>query len=239
MKYPICAVLFAAISLSLLAVGCGGSSSGSSASTGVPADIKGIFNKPMYKGATWGLRVLNGNKVLIDFMPKKQFEIGSVRKIFSVGELMNDVGPTKTYDTPVYRQGNVSGGVLDGDLIIVASGDLTMGGRTNSDRSIAITDYDHNEANSLMNAQLTTPNPIAGYIALANQVAAAGITHVTGEIAVDDRLFQPYHFRGEFDVRPIFVNDDVVDMSITPTTPGSMASLVSRPVSAALASTTV
>ena len=226
-----------AISLSVLTAGCGGSSSSSStpSNQGVPADIKAIFNKPLYQGATWGLRVMNGDKVLIDFTPEKRFQIGSVRKIFSVSDLLDTVGPTHTYDTPIYRQGEVSGGVLNGDLILVASGDLTMGGRTNPDGSIAITDDDHNEADSLGNAILTTPDPLAGYKSLAQQVAAAGITQITGEIAIDDRLFQPYNFRGQFQLRPIFVNDDVVDMTINPTTPGSAASLVWRPLSAGFA----
>ena len=220
-----------------MTAGCGGSSSSapSPSSQEVPADIKAIFDKALYQGATWGLRVMNGDKVLIDFTPDKRFQIGSVRKLFSVSALLDTIGPTHTYDTPVYRQGSVSGGVLNGDLIVLASGDLAMGGRTNPDGSIAITNEDHNEADSLGNAVLTTPDPLAGYTKLAQQVAAAGITEVTGEIAIDDRLFQPYNFRGEFNLTPIFVNDDVIDMTINPTTPGSIASLVWRPLSAAFA----
>jgi D-alanyl-D-alanine carboxypeptidase len=81
---------------------------------------------------------------------------------------------------------------------------------------------------------LTAPNPLAGYIALARQVAKAGVKEIAGNVVIDDRLFQPYNFRGEFDLRPIFVNDDVVDLTINPTTAGSPASVVSRPISAAL-----
>jgi D-alanyl-D-alanine carboxypeptidase len=109
-----------------------------------------------------------------------------------------------------------------------------MGGRTNPDGTVAVSDYDHNEADSLGNAVLTAPDPLAGYKALARQVAAAGITEVTGNVIIDDRLFQPYNFRGQFDLKPIFVNDDAVDLTINPTTAGSPASVVSRPISAAL-----
>ena len=208
----------------------------SSSSTGVPADIEAVLSQPRYGGATWGLRVVEvkSGKATIDLRSNDKFLIGSVRKIFSVGELLDEVGPNHTYDTPIYRQGTMDGsGVLKGDLILVASGDLTMGGRTNRDGTIAISNYDHNEADSLGNAVLTAPDPLAGYKAIAAQVAAAGITRITGEIIIDDRLFQPYRFRHEFDVRPIFVNDDVVDLSINPTMPGRPASVVSRPVSAA------
>ena len=117
----------------------------------------------------------------------------------------------------MYRTGTVdAGGVLHGNLIVVASGDLTMGGRTNPDGSIAVSNWDHNEADGLGNAILTKPNPLAGYAKLARAVRAAGIKRVAGNVVIDDRLFAPFFFRGQFNVRPIFVNDDVVDVSIAP-----------------------
>ncbi len=220
--------------------GCDGCSGGSGSGTNgakVPADIQAVFNQPRYKDALWGLRVVDRGSatLLINLRPDDDFYIGSVRKLFSVGELLNQVGPNYTYNTPIYRQGSIgTGGVLKGNLILDASGDLTMGGRTNPDGTIAISDYDHNEADSLGNAVLTAPNPLAGYIALARQVAKAGIKKITGNVVIDDRLFQPYNFRGEFDLKPIFVNDDAVDLTINPTTAGSPASVISRPISAPL-----
>ncbi|MGH7988491.1 MAG: D-alanyl-D-alanine carboxypeptidase [Candidatus Binataceae bacterium] len=161
-------------SIALFIGGCGGDSNSTSAgaNTTVPADIRAVFDKPMYKGAIWGLRVVDRStgKVLINLRPKRQFFIGSVRKAFTVGELLNQVGPDHTYNTPVFRQGTTdSSGVLRGNLILVASGDLTMGGRTNSDGGIAISNYDHNEADSLGNAVLTAPDPLAGYKALGGR----------------------------------------------------------------------
>ncbi|MGH8013550.1 MAG: D-alanyl-D-alanine carboxypeptidase, partial [Candidatus Binataceae bacterium] len=218
-----------------------GSATAPGGNTNVPADIRAVINKPMYKKSLWGLRVIDrsGGKVLINLRPKHQFFIASVRKVFTVGELMNQIGPDHAYNTPVFREGTVdSSGILNGNLILLASGDLTMGGRTNPDGTIALSNYDHNEADSLGNAVLTAPDPLAGYKALAAQVAAAGIKQVTGEVIVDDRLFQPFNFRGEFNVTPMFVNDDVVDLTIHPGTVGSLASVVWRPVSAALGVTT-
>src|SRR6185312_16766067 len=123
----------------------------------VPADIKAVFDKPAYKNAIWGLRVvdLGAGKELIDLRPNCNFYIGSVRKIFSVGQLLNQVGPTHRYNTPVYRHGEMdAGGVVHGDIVLVASGDLTMGGRTNPDGTVAVSNFDHNEADSLGNATL-------------------------------------------------------------------------------------
>jgi D-alanyl-D-alanine carboxypeptidase len=227
-----CIFFFAAISGSAQTKGnCGDNSAK------VPADIKAVFDKPAYKNATWGLRIvdLGTGKELIDLQPRCKFYIGSVRKVFSVGELLDQIGPGHRYNTPVYRHGNLNGaGVLHGDLVLVASGDLTMGGRTNPNGTIAFTDFDHNEADSLGNATLSKPNPLAGYIELAKQVARSGVKEITGDVVIDDRLFQPFNFRGQFDVRPIFVNGDLVDLSIRPTTPGKPASVRWRPVSAAL-----
>jgi D-alanyl-D-alanine carboxypeptidase len=152
--------------------------------TGRPGPGGRKLSQPAYKNSIWGLRVvdLETGKPLIDLEPSHQFFIGSVRKVFTIGELLNQVGPNHTYDTPIYRRGPIGDrGTLRGDLILVASGDLTMGGRTNPDGSIAVSDYDHNEAGSLGNAQLTKPDPLAGYAALARQIAASGIKEVDGD----------------------------------------------------------
>lgn len=235
MKHSALAALLvpAVLTVGLLA-GCGG---GDDSYSNVPADMRAVMNQPKYAGATWGLRVVDANtgQVLLNTRPDKEFFIGSVRKLFTIGELLDQVGPDHTYDTPVYKQGTLAGGVLNGNLVLVASGDLTMGGRTNPDGSIAVTDEDHNEADSLGNAVLSAPDPLAGYKALARQVAAAGITRVTGDVVVDARLFQPFPFRDQFNLLPIFVNDDLVDLSINPGAPGQPAQVATRPVSAALA----
>ncbi|MEO6828371.1 MAG: hypothetical protein ABI164_01070 [Acidobacteriaceae bacterium] len=62
---------------------------------------------------------------------------------------------------------------------------------------------------------------------------AQRIKKISGDVVIDDRLFQPNHFRDQFYISPIFVNDDAVDLTINPTAPGNPASVVSRPVSAA------
>jgi D-alanyl-D-alanine carboxypeptidase len=203
----------------------------------VPAGIEAIFNKPVYNGAIWGLRVLDveTGKPIIDLHPNHPFYVASVRKNFTVAQLLDQVGPTHTYDTPIYREGAVSkAGVLTGNLVLVASGDITMGGRTNPDGTVAYAKFDHGEANSLGNAVLTKPNVLAGYKALAQQVAASGIKEITGEIVIDDRLFHEFEFREQFEAKPIFVNDDFVDLIIEPTQLDQLASLEHRPHSAAL-----
>jgi D-alanyl-D-alanine carboxypeptidase len=183
----------------------------------IPEEIAKIFQKPAYKNARWSLRVvdLDTGFVIHDDNAGKQMLIASVRKLFSVGLALEALGPNHALRTPVYRRGTVdAAGVLHGDLIVVASGDLAMGGRTNSDGSFAISSLDHNEANGLGNAALTAPDPLAEFNQLAAQVAALGIRQVTGELIIDDRLFEHFDFRDQFKVSPMFVNDDVVDVMI-------------------------
>ena len=206
------AVLFAFIA------GCGGDGDGGNAGPEpVPAEIQGIFDKPAYRNGSWALRVvdLDSGRIIHDVNSGRPRLIASVRKLFSVGVALETLGADHVFRTAVHRQGTVSGtGVLAGDLILVASGDMAMGARTNADGTFAISRFDHNEANALGNAELTMPDPLAGYNALALQVAAAGIRSVSGQVVIDDRLFEPFDFRGEFLLRPIFVNDDVVDVLI-------------------------
>lgn len=214
----------------------GGCSSGGGSN--IPADIREIFDKPLYDEAIWGLRVvdLDTGEVLINLKPDYNFFIGSVKKVFSVGELLIEIGPEHLFVTPVYKEGEVDGaGVLDGSLFLVASGDISMGGRTKANGEFAISNFDHNEADTLGNAELTKPNPLKGYKAIAEQIAAAGITQVD-DVVIDDRLFEPFPFRneGNFAIRPIFVNDDCVDLIINPTSVGMEASVDWRPKSAAL-----
>lgn len=99
---------------------------------------------------------------------------------------------------------------------------------------MAIPDLDHNEANSIGNAQLTAPDPLAGFALVADQIADSGIRSVEGDVVIDSRLYEPFDFRGEFTASAMFVNDDVVDVSILPSSPGNLAQVTHRPVSAAL-----
>jgi len=221
---------------SMLLTSCGGGDGGNTSAASlpaqpVPAEIASILQKPVYRDARWALRVvdLDTGRVIHDLGAGQQMLIGSVRKLFSVGLALEALGPEHVFRTPVYRRGAIDGaGVLQGDLVVVASGDLAMGGRTNPDGSFALPDEDHNEANALGNATLPAPDPLAGFDRLAAQVAASGIRQIAGEVIVDDRLFEHFDFRGEFKAGPMFVNDDVVDVVI-----GKDASVDWRPKSQA------
>ncbi|HZT80262.1 MAG TPA: D-alanyl-D-alanine carboxypeptidase/D-alanyl-D-alanine-endopeptidase, partial [Gemmataceae bacterium] len=110
-------------------------------------------------------------------------------------------------------------GRLRGDLILVARGDLTLGGRTTADGKLAFKDHDHIYANSPTGrAEITDTDPLAGLKALARQIKEKGITRVTGDVLIDDRLFARALGSGSGPglLTPIIVNDNLVDAVVTP-----------------------
>ncbi len=207
--------------------------------SGLPAPIKAIMNKPQYKGATWSLLVkdLRTGKTFYPLNPDKLSFTGSTRKLFSVGETLNGFGADYRQVTPVYSTGSVDGqGNLTGNLILFGQGDLTFGGRRIDANTIQITDFDHGDADNLDTAILTPQDPLYGIDQLAAQVKASGITKVTGEVAVDDRFFKPYRVPNQdLLISPVMVNENMVDVTVTPTQPGQPATVVYRPETAAFA----
>jgi len=200
----------------------------------LPAAVQQILDAPEYKHSHWGLLVvdLETGETLHELQADKLFAPASVTKLFSVAAALDALGPNHRFRTPVVRRGSLdTQGTLQGDLILIASGDLTFGGRTLEDGSIAFTANDHTYANGSEKGQLTPPDPLAGLNDLARQVAAAGVRRVTGEVLIDDRLFDRETSTGSGPARvgPILVNDNLIDLTITPTVPGRPAAVTLRP----------
>jgi D-alanyl-D-alanine carboxypeptidase len=203
----------------------------------LPPEIGKIMEAPRYQGAIWGLRAidLQSGQPVASLGSNDLFFTGSVRKLFSVGLALNALGPDHRFVNPVCADGEVGkDGVLKGNLVLVASGDLTLGGRTTPEGTIAFTDFDHTEANALGSAILTKPDPLAGIAELARQIAASGLKRVDGEVIVDDRLFDRFRVpNGNVLITPIVINDNLIDVTIVPTEPGKPAAVDWRPKTAA------
>lgn len=137
--------------------------------------------------------------------PDEMSFTGSTRKLFSVGMALDSRGADHREETPVYRLGEVgTDGRLDGDLALVGAGDLTFGGRRIDADTVEVTDFDHNDANNLGTAILTPQDPPYALAELARQVSASGITSVSGDDVVGDRLFEPYRVpNGNLLVTPV------------------------------------
>lgn len=204
----------------------------------LPASVTGIMNNTRYDHAWWGILVedLETGEIIYQLNPDKMFSPGSTTKLYTGAAALDVIGADYRFETPIYARGHVdSSGNLNGDLILVASGDLTMGGRTTPDGKIAYTDLDHGDANSLGNAILTTPDPLSGLDQLAQQVSAAGIKSVSGEVIIDDRLFDkidPPDSADDYTLTPIVINDNLIDIIIKPVHPGRAAEVDWRPQTA-------
>ena len=107
-----------------------------------------------------------------------------------------------------------------------------MGGRTTPDDRIAYTNVDHGDANALGNATLTTIDPLSGLDEMARQVSSSGIKSVSGEVIIDDRLFDkinPPESVNDYTLTPIVINDNMIDIIVRPTQPGMAAEVEMRP----------
>jgi len=190
--------------------------------------------QPHFKTAHWGFLFvdLKTGEVILERSSEKLFVPASTTKLFSTAAALDALGGDYRFHTPIYRRGSVDeNGRLDGDLILFASGDLTLGGRTNEKGEIAFQDTDHIYANWSNDAKLTTQDPLAGIHELAKKVAAAGIRKVKGEVLIDDRLFTHTEGSGSGPqtITPIMVNDNVLDFTFDPTEPGQPAKTTWRP----------
>lgn len=125
----------------------------------VPPTIAAIMNQPTYEGGRWGMSVMDidSGETLIAVNPDDQFLTGSTAKILSVTAALDLLGADATFTTPVIAIGEVTDGILEGDLILRGSGDLTLGGRTMSDGTLDVPNFDHYDANVLPGLATLTP----------------------------------------------------------------------------------
>ncbi|WP_291051245.1 D-alanyl-D-alanine carboxypeptidase/D-alanyl-D-alanine-endopeptidase [Herbiconiux sp.] len=233
------ASILAVAAVAALTAGCvGGTSNTASTSTpgsgvtsvpGLPDAALEVMNKPQYTSGRWAVSVkdLDSGETLIDLDGGKMAEPGSFVKTYSAGAAWVKWGPDHTITTPVKQSGTVAAGTLTGDLILVGQGDLTMGGRTKSDGTVDFANLDHNDANPLPGATLTPEDPLAGLDELAAQVKASGISAVSGDVVIDDRLFT-----GELanePITPTIINQNLLDVLITPGAAGQPATAALTP----------
>ncbi|MBI2826526.1 MAG: D-alanyl-D-alanine carboxypeptidase/D-alanyl-D-alanine-endopeptidase [Planctomycetia bacterium] len=199
--------------------------------------INKIVDAPEFKHAHWGVLVadLATGETLYEQAADKLFAPASTTKLYSVAAALDALGADYRFETPIYARGDMDKeGRLQGDLVLVASGDLTMGGRTDEQGHITFTDSDHTYANFSRTAELTAPHPLAGLEELARQVAGEGVKRVTGDVLVDDSLFDTASGTGSGPgkLTPILINDNCIDVRIAPSKPGAPATVEWRPKSA-------
>ncbi|HEV8062863.1 MAG TPA: D-alanyl-D-alanine carboxypeptidase/D-alanyl-D-alanine-endopeptidase [Gemmataceae bacterium] len=182
--------------------------------------IEAVMRRPEYKHARWGILIVDtiSGATVYAHQAEQLFVPASTTKLYSCAAALMALGPKHRFETPVHRHGEVRDGRLTGDLILVAQGDPTLGGRTNAKGLMEFKDNDHIYANGSPNGEITETNPLAGLNALAKQIADAGVKQVAGEVLIDDRLFEHARSSGSGPdvVSPIMVNDNCVDVVVHP-----------------------
>ena len=194
------------------------------AQAGLGPEVEKIMDRSLYRYGEWGYLEVDptDGSTMRALGPAERLYIpGFSTKLFSVSAALDDLGFDHRFETPVYALGDTKDGTLSGDLVLVAKGDLTMDGRTTPEGKVPYTPVDHTYANDVPGATLTPEDPLAGLDEIAEQVRESGIARVDGDVLIDDRLFDPPP-ADDPDPNldpwpsPITINDNVIDVEITP-----------------------
>ena len=182
--------------------------------------INAIINRAEFKHALFGIEIysLTNNKILYALNADKLFVPGSVTKLVTEGAAMGLLGPEYRFRTPVYRTGPITnGGVLNGDLVLVASGDPNISNRIRDGDQLVFENEDH-AYGQILNAKLVPGDPLQVLRELAKQVASKGVTKIAGRVLVDVSLFPETTREGGSGVviSPMSLNDNVIDITVTP-----------------------
>jgi N-acyl-D-amino-acid deacylase len=195
--------------------------------------LKAIMSRPEFAHSRFGVKFIDAEtgKTFYELNSQQLFVPGSTTKLLTVGTALSLLGPDYRFHTKIYRTGPIKkDGTLDGDLVLVASGDPNLSNRTQADGTMAFEDEDHSyggpDSKGLPGDRFIVMRDFA------KQVAAKGIKKVKGHILVDASLF------GEGDrelgtnvvISPIILNDNVVDVVVSPgTKDGAPAGIAVEP----------
>jgi D-alanyl-D-alanine carboxypeptidase/D-alanyl-D-alanine-endopeptidase (penicillin-binding protein 4) len=189
-----------------------------------------ILANPRLHDSVIGAEVydLDARRPLYQLNAEELMVADSTTKLLTEGTSLALLGPSFTWVTPVYRTGPIDpSGTLHGDLILVASGDPNLSQRIRADNTLAFENEDHS-----YNGAAVPGDPLTVLRELAKQVAKAGVRAVDGRIIVDTTLFpdQSAQYGLGFVISPITVNDNAIDVTVTPgAKPGDPATIAVSP----------
>lgn len=196
----------------------------------IPQNMQQIMNQPKYEHAIWGIyaKDLETGQVLFDLNANKLFSPASTTKLLTIAALLHAFGDDYRFTTPVYSTRPIKDGKLDGDLVLIAQGDLTMGGRQPNPNTLSFTKLDHTIANEVPGVILTKEDPLFGINDLAKQIYQKGLRELNGNVIIDDSLFETTVKR-DTPISPIMINENLIDLVINPGSFGEKASVNWRP----------
>ena len=187
-----------------------------SAAQHLEQDLASIFAAPQFDRAFWSVlvRPVGSTENLYALNPQKLMLPGSAMKIITAAAAAERFGWDHRFETRIVTTAALDSGMLDGDLVIVGSGDPSI-----SERS------DHPGVLKL----------------IAKQIHDAGVVHIHGGVIGDDDLFDdkgwgdgwtldnmPYGYSAP--VAALLYNEGSVDLVITAgPTSGDPVAIVTRP----------
>ena len=184
----------------------------------VTAALQSAVDRHPLHGAKVGVvaRRLSDGREVFSFHGNEMLELASNTKLFTTAAALWKLGADYEFRTTLIANGQIQDGVLQGDLVVVGSGDPSFSGRVH-------------------------PSPMTVPREFAKAVQAAGIRQITGGLVMDDRLFDrvyraPGWPKAEWQwwyaapISALSFNDNCADVSVTGADrPGASAVLEAKP----------
>jgi D-alanyl-D-alanine carboxypeptidase/D-alanyl-D-alanine-endopeptidase (penicillin-binding protein 4) len=196
--------------------------------------IKQVTTRPIFKHSTFGVEVydLTTHEVLAAMNPEMLFTSGSTTKLVTEGTALALLGENYRFHTRVYYTGSITAdGTLDGDLVLVASGDPNLSGRVMLDDTLDFTANDHAYA-GVLSGKSVLGDPLRVFKELASGVLMKGIWRIRGNVVVDASLFPSNQIEPgtHATISPVVLNDNVIDVIATSSaSPGGPVALEVSP----------
>ncbi len=196
------------------------------------ARIDAILARPEFKHTVFGIEFysLDTNAPVYTLNADKLFVPGSTTKLVTMGSAMQLLGADYRFHSRVYRTGGIDAqGTLNGDLVLVASGDTNLSGRIRPADTLAFENVDHSYGGP--DSRGLEGDPLRVIRELAAAVAGRGVKRVDGSVVVDASLFPEGERDGGtgFVISPIVVNDNAIDILVSPGKAGEPAVLQIAP----------
>src|SRR5437667_7224245 len=174
---------FLTVSLVLLVL-LGNASASMAQSSTLAQRIQSIMDRPEFRHAIFGIEFysLDAGKPIYGINADKLFTPGSTTKLLTEGTALTLLGADFRFHTRVYRTGPIAAdGTLDGDLVLVASGDPNLSGRLNADGTLAFENEDHSYDGD-PNTRAVPGDPLLVIRRLAQQVTDQPIKKLRGYV---------------------------------------------------------
>ncbi|HUG00995.1 MAG TPA: D-alanyl-D-alanine carboxypeptidase/D-alanyl-D-alanine-endopeptidase [Longimicrobiales bacterium] len=187
------------------------------AASEVADDVLDVIGSADWRRAHWGIHVRDAatGEEVVSHNGERLFVPASNLKVVVAAAAAHLLGPDFRHSTSFFRTGPVVGGVVEGDVVVVGTGDPNFSGRF--DRS--------------MTADLE---------AFADSLAARGITGIAGGVVADVSHWkdEPLHPDWEYydllwwyaaPTGPLGFNDNAIDFTIRPGSVGGPARVTWEP----------